>query len=71
MDKDLDAKHKIESTLSQIGAKVADANDIAQQMQKLSQKQKQDLTQAQEEISELYESLDELGEGAEPAAMDK
>lgn len=49
----------IEQSLSQIGAKVADAHDLAEEIIELEKEKKHTLEDAQAEISNLYETLDE------------
>lgn len=49
----------VEQSLSRIGAAVADADDLSEKIGRLAAKQENILQDAQEQISDLYESLDE------------
>ena len=49
----------IEQSLSKIGAKVADAQDLSEEIIELEEEKKQTLEEVQTEISDLYETLDE------------
>lgn len=50
---------KSEKALSHIGAQIADANEIAEEIEELTHKAEEKLCLAQEEISELYVELGE------------
>lgn len=60
MEKQVDfGTKRTEQELSSIGAKVADATDYAQEIERLTEKQEEKLEAAQEQLSDLYESLGE------------
>lgn len=50
---------RVEKSISSIGAKIADANELAEQIEDLSEKAEDKLCEAQEELSDLYISLPE------------
>ena len=56
--KELQAKH-IEESISRIGAKVADAVDLSQKVRSLSANTEALLINVQQELEELYVSMDE------------
>ncbi len=51
-------RKKTEELLSDVGAKIADAEEIAKEIIKLEEKQKDDLIKAQEEVAHIYEILE-------------
>lgn len=53
------SKAQAEQTISRIGAKIADANDLTAEIEKLSRNASHKLADAQEELSDLYENWDE------------
>lgn len=50
---------KNEKTISSIGAKIADADEMNDEINALSEKSAEKLEGAQEELSDLYESIGE------------
>ena len=54
-------RSRVEKQLSKIGAEVADASEISEEINCLSQKAEHKLHAAQEDISDLYESLEDSG----------
>lgn len=56
---------RLEETISKIGAKIAEANDIAEDIKELSALEIQQLKEAQGQLSDLYVSLDELEDAKE------
>lgn len=65
--KDIDyMERKVERALSSVGANVADAYELNEQIDNLRQKAEQKLEKAQEELSNLYMELDD--EKPEPQA---
>lgn len=59
MNKNTTDTRKTEQALSHIGAEVADANELSDEISQLTEKQQEKPSAAQEEISELYENLGE------------
>ncbi len=51
-------RKKTEELLSDVGAKIADAEEIAKEIIKLEEKQKDDLIEAQKEVAHIYEILE-------------
>ncbi len=51
-------RKKAEELLSDVGAKIADAEEIAKEIIKLEEKQKDDLIKAQKEVAHIYEILE-------------
>lgn len=53
------AEKKVEQALSSVGAKIADANDMSDKIQRLSEQQEEKLSRAQRQLADAYEQLGE------------
>ena len=49
----------LENSLSSVGAKIADANELADEIKTLSKLQSRKLSSAQKEVADIYEALDD------------
>ena len=64
-------KKRTEQELSSIGAKVADATDMLHEIERLSELQEEKLEAAQEQLSDLYETIGEAPVQAAPRGSQK
>lgn len=53
-------EEQLEKSISSIGAKIADANDLSDEINKLNEEENEKLKLAQEELEDLYVTLDEI-----------